>query len=82
MTPPMLPVAEIVAVPLVQHAAMTGAAPAPMIFKHDRVLVTVIIGVARIERKVTALQNARAGQMLFVKTDEGDVLAARAERSP
>lgn len=77
--PPAVPSTELIAAPLVAHTEASGNASVPVIRKRDRVVVTVTIGVARIERQVTALQNARAGQMFFVKTDDGEVIAARAE---
>ena len=69
-------------------AAAVSAVPTPgsenatarIIHKRDRLTLTVTVGVAQIERQVTALQNARDGQRLFVETGDGDVISVRAEQ--
>jgi hypothetical protein len=45
------------------------------------VVVRVTAGPYQIERKATALQSARAGDRLFVRTADGDALAVQCEGS-
>ena len=81
-TPATLTATEVTAVPVVVHMQAAGSTNAPVIVKRDRVIVSVVVGVARIERQAAALQNARAGQMLFVRTDDGEVMTVRAGKLP
>jgi hypothetical protein len=41
----------------------------------DQMILTVGIGPVRVQRQVEALQHARAGQKLFVKTQDGEIMA-------
>jgi flagella basal body P-ring formation protein FlgA len=45
-------------------------------------LMVISTGAARIERKVEALQTARPGQKLFVRSADGQILSARYEIAP
>lgn len=74
--------AAVIAAPIEMHATLGDGGDPLLIHKRDRITLSVRVGVARVERQVTALQNARDGQMLFVKTDDGEVLSARAGREP
>jgi hypothetical protein len=48
-----------------------------MIEPGQNLRLVVIMGAARIERQVEALQPARPGQRLFVRSDDGEVLSVR-----
>jgi len=80
----MLPVASgvdaaVIAVPSAPRAsAVSGAADRSVIHKRDKVVLEVTVGQTHVERQATALQNAREGEMLFVRTADGEVIAVRA----
>ena len=47
----------------------------------ESLTLVAVSGVARVERHVEALQEARAGQRVFVKSRDGQVLSVRYEAS-
>jgi hypothetical protein len=48
-----------------------------MVMPGERLRLVVASGQARIEREVEALQSARPGQRLFVRTADGEILSVR-----
>jgi hypothetical protein len=48
----------------------------------QQLFLVVLIGANRIERRVEALQAARPGERLFVRSESGQVFAARYEVAP
>lgn len=57
--------------------ARTAAPPPSAVRAGDSVTLHVQVGPVAIEREVTALQTARAGRPVFVRTADGVVLSAR-----
>lgn len=53
-----------------------------MVQPGERLRVVLGIGAVRIGRDVEALQTARPGQRLFVRTSDGQILSVRYEASP
>jgi len=82
MTPAANGVEVLMAVPVAAHAATAGAHDPLVIHKRDKVILEVSVGSSHVERQATALQNAHTGQMLFVRTDDGEVITVRAEQAP
>jgi flagella basal body P-ring formation protein FlgA len=68
----------VVAIPLATSPSSTGRGGV-IISAGDAVRVVVDAGAVHIERKAVAIQAARQGQHLFVKTTDGEVISARAE---
>lgn len=58
-------------------AVEVASAPEPAIAAGDELTVRVQVGPVTVEREVRALQPARAGAEVFVRTAEGVVLRAR-----
>jgi hypothetical protein len=54
---------------------------ADMVRPGQRLQLVVVSGVARVERQVVAMQSARPGQRLFVKSSDGQILSVRFEGS-
>jgi flagella basal body P-ring formation protein FlgA len=48
----------------------------------QKLRMIILLGAVRIERQVEALQTARPGQKLFVRSSDGQVLSARYEDRP
>lgn len=71
----------VLAIPLAPPPG-TAEHDAAIIRPGDTVRLVIDTGPVRIERKAVAIQAARNGQHLFVKTVEGDVIAVRAETAP
>jgi hypothetical protein len=53
-----------------------------MVRPGEKLRILVSVGAARIEREVVALQAARPGERLFVRSGDGQVLSARYEVAP
>jgi hypothetical protein len=62
--------------------AVAAAPAAPAVQAGDRLTVRVDVGPVTVEREVRALQPARAGGEVFVRTPEGVVLRARLAGEP
>lgn len=54
----------------------------PMVQAGEKLRLLLAAGAARIEREVEALQAARPGQRLFVRTGDGQILSVRYEAAP
>lgn len=75
-----IPVERLGSVSDAPATAMTAASPpSPDVRTGDRLRLRVRVGDVLIEREVEALQAARAGHRVFVRTAEGRVLTAPVE---
>jgi hypothetical protein len=55
---------------------------APTLKTGDAVNLSIGVGAVRIERRVEALQAARPGQRLFVRSEDGQTLSVRYQSGP